>query len=212
MTALAALLGGPNSRPRPRRAPAADRPRPLHARTADGTGRTGRGCRRRRLPTAAPRHRTCSRGASAWPTDTARPPLPEERVVRWHADDSRTELVVATDPRRPGRPVLTDAGGEPRTVADGHVPRPDHLPAELERRPARGTPAAHPGGPARLPRRNRPHRLLDTPELLDAVRSCWTTGCSGPRESAALVRVLADAEGLRPAGQVTDRLGRPGQA
>ncbi|MFF7527224.1 hypothetical protein [Streptomyces pseudovenezuelae] len=34
----------------------------------------------------------------------------------------------------------------------------------------------------------------------------------GARESAALVRLLADAEGLRPAGRVTDRLGRPGEA
>lgn len=30
--------------------------------------------------------------------------------------------------------------------------------------------------------------------------------------AAALVRLLADADGLRPAGEVTDRLGRPGQA
>ncbi|KUO18269.1 hypothetical protein AQJ91_26375 [Streptomyces dysideae] len=37
----------------------------------------------------------------------------------------------------------------------------------------------------------------------------WTLGARG---SAALARLLADAEGLRPAGQVTDRLGRCGQA
>lgn len=34
----------------------------------------------------------------------------------------------------------------------------------------------------------------------------------GTREDAALVRVLAEAKGLRPAGAVTDRLGRQGQA
>lgn len=37
----------------------------------------------------------------------------------------------------------------------------------------------------------------------------WTLGS---REDAALARILADAKGLRPAGAVTDRLGRPGQA
>ncbi len=37
----------------------------------------------------------------------------------------------------------------------------------------------------------------------------WTLG---DRESAALVRLLAETDGLRPAGQVTDRLGRRGQA
>jgi hypothetical protein len=33
-----------------------------------------------------------------------------------------------------------------------------------------------------------------------------------PPKVKVTVRILADAERLRPAGQVTDRLGRPGQA
>lgn len=51
----------------------------------------------------------------------ARPPItvPEERVVRWKADDSHTELVVATDPRHPGRPVLTDADPAPARSRTG---------------------------------------------------------------------------------------------
>lgn len=35
---------------------------------------------------------------------------------------------------------------------------------------------------------------------------------AGARETAAVVRMLADADGLRSAGVVTDRLGRRGQA
>lgn len=37
----------------------------------------------------------------------------------------------------------------------------------------------------------------------------WTLGA---RDTAALAALLADAEGLRPVGRVTDRLGRLGQA
>ncbi|MEU6776972.1 CU044_5270 family protein [Streptomyces sp. NPDC046759] len=146
--------------------------------------------------------------------------LPEERVVRWNADDGHTELVVATDPRHPGRPVLTDEGGVPRLVADGRVlsrtafppswsdappeARPPHEPAALRAYLAE---TAHPGTGT-----GSGSGSLTTSELLDAVQQLldhWTLGAS---ESAALVRILADAEGLSPAGQVTDRLGRPGQA
>ncbi|GGV64105.1 hypothetical protein GCM10010294_15820 [Streptomyces griseoloalbus] len=88
--------------------------------------------------------------------------------MRWTPDGRHTELVVATDPRHPGRPVLTDEDGEPRLVDDGKV----------------------------ISRQDFP---LDH----------WTLGA---RESAALARLLADAEGLRPVGEVTDRLDRPGQA
>nr|WP_026245525.1 hypothetical protein [Streptomyces sp. SID8379] len=51
-----------------------------------------------------------------------------------------------------------------------------------------------------------------TPQLLDAVDELLDTWTLGARESAALARVLADADGLEPAGAVTDRLGRSGQA
>ncbi|GAB1325930.1 hypothetical protein [Streptomyces sennicomposti] len=37
----------------------------------------------------------------------------------------------------------------------------------------------------------------------------WTLGAS---KSAAPARLLAGADGLRPAGEVTERLGRPGRA
>ncbi|KOV63949.1 CU044_5270 family protein [Streptomyces sp. MMG1121] len=140
--------------------------------------------------------------------------LPEERVVRWNPDDSHTELLVATDPRCPGRPVLTDEGDEPRLVADGHVlsrttyppswsdappdARPPHTPAALR---VYLTESAHTGGDA-----------LSTPELIDGVHELLNHWTLGSRESAALVRLLAQERGLRPVGQVTDRLGRPGQA
>lgn len=53
---------------------------------------------------------------------------------------------------------------------------------------------------------------MDTSQLLDAVDELLDHWTLGARESAALARILADAKGLRPAGAVTDRLGRQGQA
>jgi hypothetical protein len=141
--------------------------------------------------------------------------LPEERVVRWNPDDSRTEVVVATDPSHPGRPVLTDDGDTPHLVSDGHVlsrttyppswsdappeARPPHTPAALR---AYLTEMAHTHSTA----------PLTTGQLLDAVQELLGHWTLGTRESAALVRLLADADGLRPSGRLTDRLGRPGEA
>lgn len=51
-----------------------------------------------------------------------------------------------------------------------------------------------------------------TPQLLSALSSFRQEWTPGPRETAAVVRMLADADGLRSAGVVTDRLGRRGQA
>ncbi|MER6736770.1 CU044_5270 family protein [Streptomyces puniciscabiei] len=212
-TTLTALLGGPGSPP----AVAAPRPLAVHAHS-----------------TAVPLHRMAELAAAAatdgspglrkgthvqsWSLGMSDdgPPvtLPQERVVRWNADDSRTELVVATDPRHPGRPVLSDDGGAPHLVADGHVlsrttyppswsdappeARPPHDPAALRAyltetaRTGTGTPT--------------------TSELLDSVQELLDHWTLGARESAALVRILAETRGLRPVGQVTDRLGRPGQA
>ncbi|MEU9479895.1 CU044_5270 family protein [Streptomyces sp. NPDC048191] len=140
--------------------------------------------------------------------------LPEERVVRWSADDSHTELVVATDPRHPGRPVLTDEGDAPRLVADGHVLSRTTYPPSWSDAPPEARP---PHGPAALraylaETARTGTGSLSTSELLDVVPELLDHWTLGARESAALVRILADAKGLRPAGQVTDRLGRPGQA
>ncbi|MFF7355938.1 CU044_5270 family protein [Streptomyces filipinensis] len=144
--------------------------------------------------------------------------LPEERVVRWRADASHTELVVATDPRSPGRPVLTDEGGAPRLVADGHVlSRTSYPPSWSDAPPEAPPPHTAAALRAYLTEVARPgvHRdpaALSTAELFDAVGELLDHWTLGARESAALVRVFAQAHGLRPAGQVTDRLGRPGQA
>ncbi|MER5386265.1 CU044_5270 family protein [Streptomyces sp. NPDC002688] len=143
-----------------------------------------------------------------------RPPvtLPEERVVRWAADGSHTELVVATDPRHPGRPVVTDADLVPPTVEDGHVLSRQTYPPSWSDAPPRAEP---PRDAARLRAyldeidRNE---AMDTDELLDAMAELLDNWTLGSRETAALARVLADTPGLRPAGAVTDRLGRPGQA
>lgn len=145
-----------------------------------------------------------------------RPPvtLPEERVERWAADGSHTEVVVATDPSHPGRPVLTDDGDRSRLVGDGHVLSRRTFPPMWGDGPPLGTP---PHDPAEL----RAYlielvyghtRTLTTSELLDATRELLDNWTLGARESAALAELLADAQGLRPAGQVTDRLGRTGQA
>ncbi|MER8008000.1 CU044_5270 family protein [Streptomyces sp. NPDC094149] len=139
--------------------------------------------------------------------------LPEERVVRWRADGSHTELVVATDPRHPGRPVLTDAGGAPRPVADGHVITRQTYPPSWSDAPPE-SPPPHDADRLRAYLREAAHLRAapSTPELLDAVELLLDHWTLGARESVALARLLADTEGLRPAGQVTDRLGRRGQA
>ncbi|MFF1674884.1 CU044_5270 family protein [Streptomyces sp. NPDC058256] len=144
----------------------------------------------------------------------ARPPLtlPEERVVRWKADGSHTELVVATDPRHPGKPVITDADLLPRTVEDGHVLSSQTYPPSWSDAP----PQAQPPHDAERLRAYLEEiditGAMDTSQLLDAVDELLDHWTLGARESAALARILADAKGLRPAGAVTDRLGRQGQA
>ncbi|MEU6683447.1 CU044_5270 family protein [Streptomyces sp. NPDC046832] len=139
--------------------------------------------------------------------------LPEERIVRWRADDSHTELVVATDPRHPGRPVLSDAGGKPHLVDDGHVLLDRTYPPSWSDAPPHSPP---PRDPARLRAYLMEAQFTDTPltthQLLDAVATLLDHWTLGARQSAALARLLAGAEGLRPAGRVTDRLGRRGQA
>ncbi|PBC59577.1 hypothetical protein BKI49_33740 [Streptomyces sp. Tue6028] len=144
----------------------------------------------------------------------SRPPvtLPEERLVRWKADGSHTELVVATDPRRPGKPVVTDADPVPRTVEDGHVlSRRTYPPSWSDAPPVARPPHDAVRLRAYLDEIDRTGPL-DAPGLLDAVAGLLDNWTLGTRENAALVRILADAEGLRPAGAVTDRLGRGGQA
>ncbi|CAM5374714.1 CU044_5270 family protein [Streptomyces chartreusis] len=144
--------------------------------------------------------------------------LPQETIVRWNADDSHTELVVATDPRHPGRPVLTDEDGKPRLVDDGHVLSNQTYPPSWSDAPPQSPPphdaaALHDyleeAERAFLADHTKP---LSTAELLDATEILLDNWTLGPRESAALADLLADAEGLRPVGQVTDRLGRRGQA
>ena len=139
--------------------------------------------------------------------------LPQERIVRWRADASHTELVVATDPRRPGRPVLSDEGGEPHLVDDGHVLVDRTYPPSWSDAPPQSPP---PRDPARLRAYLMESQFTDTPlttpELLDAMATLLDHWTLGARESAALVRLLAGAEGLRPVGRVTDRMGRHGQA
>lgn len=140
--------------------------------------------------------------------------LPEERIVRWKADGSHTKLVVATDPRHPGRPVLRDEGGDPHLVEDGHVISSQTYPPSWSDAPPESPP---PADPARLRAYLQEaaythHTGLTTPELLDVVAELLDHWTLGARESATLARLLADAEGLRPVGQVTDRLGRRGQA
>ncbi|MGW4565654.1 CU044_5270 family protein [Streptomyces sp. NPDC004561] len=146
-----------------------------------------------------------------------RPPvtLPEERVVRWRADAGRTELVVATDPRTPGRPVLTDEGDQPpHQVADGHVlSRTTYPPSWSDAPPDAPPPHTAAALGAYLTEVVRPgtHRdtaPLSTAELFDGVGELLDHWTLGGRESAAVVRLFAKAPGLRPAGQVTDRLGR----
>ncbi|MCS0602600.1 CU044_5270 family protein [Streptomyces sp. LP11] len=144
--------------------------------------------------------------------------LPEERVVRWRADAGGTEVVVATDPRHPGRPVLTDTALDPHVVADGQVISRTTYPPSWSDAPPAATPPHTPAalrtylGETVQPGRRTPARTLSTDELLDGVDQLLDHWTLGARESAALVRLLADSGGLRPLGEVTDRLGRRGEA
>ncbi|WP_431046150.1 CU044_5270 family protein [Streptomyces sp. P1-3] len=147
--------------------------------------------------------------------DAVRPvTLPEERVTRWNADGSGSELVVATDPEHPGRTVV-DAGGKWRTVDDAKVLQRKSYPP--------GTGGGHDGlsglEPPYDPGKLRSY-LSDLwggagdkpPQLLQAISSMLQQWTPGPRENAAISELLADTGGLRGVGMVTDRMGRPGQA
>ncbi|WSQ14959.1 CU044_5270 family protein [Streptomyces sp. NBC_01231] len=211
-TALALLLAGPNTTPalaapRPLLVQAGSAPVPLariaeiaEAAAADGSPELRKGTH----------VQTWSMGMSE-----NEPPitLPVERVVRWHADASHTELVVATDPQHPGRPVLSEGGDRPRLVEDGHVLSEQTYGPSWSDAPPESTPPHDPGRlKAYLQEAQHQNTALTTSELLDAVDVLLDHWALGARENVAVARLLADAEGLRPVGRVTDRLGRPGQA
>ncbi|RPF38850.1 CU044_5270 family protein [Streptomyces sp. TLI_185] len=212
-TALTLLLGGPST------TPAVAAPRPLVVQ-ADSTPvplqELADRAQRQATAESAPQLRKGTH-VQSWSMgmSDAKPPvtLPEERVVRWKADGSHTELVVATDPQHPGRPVLRDDGGDPHLVEDGHVISRQTYPPSWSDAPPESPP---PNDPARLraylQEAAYTHTRLTTPELLDAVAVLLDHWTLGARESATLAGLLAGTEGLRPVGQVTDRLGRRGQA
>ncbi|GAA1298433.1 CU044_5270 family protein [Streptomyces javensis] len=138
--------------------------------------------------------------------------LPRESLTRWNADGSGSTLEVATDPRHPGRPVIED-GPPPRTVHDGKVLSEERYPPGIN-----GANESYfedpPAGASAL----REYLAVWTPdadrdpaELLSAVGSFLTVWTPGPRQRADIATLLSALEGLRPAGRVTDRLGREGQ-
>lgn len=212
VTSLALLLAGPST------TPAVAAPRPLVVR-ADSTPVPLDRLAERADAAAADGSSGLRKGThvQSWSMGMSedKPPitLPVERVVRWNADDSHTELVVATDPRHPGRPVLSDEDGDSRLVDDGHVISAQTFPPSWSDAPPESPP---PHDAERLRAYLQEAQHIDTPlttrELLDATRLLLDTWTLGTREVAALARLLADADGLRPVGQVTDRLGRHGQA
>jgi hypothetical protein len=211
VTALTAVLGGPGTAP----ALAAPRPLTVRAHSTPVPLKALAGLAEAAAQDGSPALRRGTH-VQSWSLGMSddKPPvtLPEERIVRWRADDSHTELVVATDPRRPGRPVLTDEGGDPRLVADGHVLSRTTYPPSWSDAPPEAPPPHRPAALRAYLAEAVRTDSLGTPELLDAVKELLDHWTLGARESAALARLLADAEGLRPVGQVTDRLGRPGQA
>jgi len=122
-----------------------------------------------------------------------KPPVtvPEERIVRWNADDSHTE----------------------RDVENGHVLKDTTYPPSWSDVPPDARPPHDVAGlRAYLQETTYSKTPLTTPELLSAVGELLDHWTLGARESAALARLLAGADGLRPVGEVTDRLGRHGQA
>ncbi|KRD06146.1 MULTISPECIES: CU044_5270 family protein [unclassified Streptomyces] len=212
--ALVAVLGGPGgppavAAPRPLTVQPRSAPVPLGQMTALADAAAAAG-------SPGLRRGTHVQSWSLGMSDDAPPvTLPEERVVRWNPDDSRTEVVVATDPSRPGRPVLTDEGDTPRLVSDGHVLSRTTYPPSWSDAPPESRPPHTPAALlAYLTEMAHTHTKapLTTDQLLDSTQELLGHWTLGARESAALVRVLTDAGGLRPAGRLTDRLGRPGEA
>ncbi|MCG0290585.1 CU044_5270 family protein [Streptomyces sp. PSAA01] len=139
--------------------------------------------------------------------------LPRESLTRWNADGSGFSLEVATDPRHPGRPVIAD-GTPPRAVHDGKVLSEEKYPAGID-----GANESYfedpPAGASAL----RAYLAVWSPgadddpaELISAIESFLAVWTPGPRQRADIVTLLSRIEGLRPAGKVTDRLGREGQA
>ncbi|MFJ6080194.1 CU044_5270 family protein [Streptomyces sp. NPDC092369] len=211
-TALTLLLSGPSTAP----AVAAPRPLVVQAGSTPVSLRQLAELAEAIATGASPRLRKGTH-AQSWSLGMSddKPPitLPQERVVRWKADGSHTELVVATDPRHPGRPVLSDANGDPHLVEDGHVINRQTYPPSWSDAPPESPPPHDPAKlRAYLTEATYTHGTMTTPQLLDAVGVLLDNWTLGAAESAALAELLADAQGLRPAGQVTDRLGRRGQA
>ncbi|MEU7057120.1 CU044_5270 family protein [Streptomyces sp. NPDC046197] len=210
-TVSALLLSGPST------APAVAAPRPLVVQAGSTPVPLDRLAERARAAAAdgAPGLRKGTH-VQSWSLgmEDDRPPvtLPEERVVRWRADGSRTELVVATDPRHPGRPVLTDEGGAARRVADGHVLSDRTYPPSWSDAPPESSPPHDPAHLRAYLAEVAHSTSPTTTELLDATAELLDHWTLGPRESAALAGLLADGGHLRPVGRVTDRLGRRGQA
>ncbi|MEU5892438.1 CU044_5270 family protein [Streptomyces sp. NPDC047461] len=121
-----------------------------------------------------------------------KPPItyPEERIVRWNADDSHTVIVDDGHDRTTQTYPPSWSDAPPQS-------RPPHDVTRLR---------------AYLREATYTDTALDTGQLLDGVRVLLDTWHLGARESATVAEMLADAEGLKPVGQVTDRLGRRGQA
>ncbi|MDQ0596969.1 hypothetical protein QF037_001314 [Streptomyces canus] len=121
-----------------------------------------------------------------------KPPItyPEERIVRWNADDSHTVIVDDGHDRTTQTYPPSWSDAPPQS-------RPPHDVARLR---------------AYLQEATYTDTALDTGQLLDGVRVLLDTWHLGARESATVAETLADAKGLKPVGQVTDRLGRRGQA
>jgi hypothetical protein len=209
---LAALLGGPDTRP------AAAAPRPLVVQ-ADSTPVPLAVLADRAAAAAADGAAGLRKGthAQSWSmgmSDQAPPiTLPQETIVRWKPDGSHTELVVATDPRHPGRPVLSDEDEHPHLVADGHVISRQAYPPSWSDAPPEAPPP-HDVERLRgyLRETERVHGRMTTGQLLHGVDSLLGHWTLGARETEALARLLARAPDLRPVGRVTDRLGRTGQA
>lgn len=137
---------------------------------------------------------------------------PQIQEVVWNDDLSGTVTLTAGEPYSPRDPAGAPPGelpSAPGTVLSHDEFSAGQMPVLFSEPPPTTTEQLRPylaTAAALSP------DTADAVDYLGAVRALLSEWTLGPAGHAALLRILADTGGLAVAGDVTDRLGRPGTA